>query len=55
MSRKTFKAFALVASGGVLMQLAGCGTVILQFVVQNLVSGLISTLISGVNDAADTM
>ena len=51
MSRKTWKAFALVAGGGIIMQLSGCGIAIAQLLVQNVISSLISALVSGVNDA----
>ncbi len=51
MNRKTMKAFALVACGGALLQVSGCAVVILQLLAQNVISTLISSLISGINQS----
>lgn len=47
MRRRAMKLAALAAVGGVMLQVAGCGTVIVQLVAQNVLSAVLSALLSG--------
>lgn len=54
MKKRTWKTMALLASGGLVLQLAGCGGAIAQLLLQNVIgtviSGVLSVLIGDANN-----
>jgi hypothetical protein len=54
MSRRGLKIAALVLSGGVLLQITGCGTLLLEQLLGTIVSNVLSALIQGILSTAST-
>jgi len=54
MSRRSKKIAVLVLSGGILLQAAGCGSLLAQQVAGFVVNSIVSALISAIADAAAT-
>lgn len=52
--RRTWKWAALVICGGVLVQVGGCWTVVADFALQALVSGLANQILTGFAGTATT-
>lgn len=48
MKRRWMKLSALTCSGGLLLQLAGCGTLLLDTVVQNVIGIFVGTILSAI-------
>lgn len=48
MNRRFVKVAALVVTGGFMLQIAGCGTIIAQIVAQNLLVTLLTNAIDGI-------
>ncbi len=47
MNRRIVKVAALIVSGGLMLQIAGCGTLIAQIVAQNLLVSVITNALDG--------
>lgn len=54
MTRRRIKVFALACAGGFLLQLGGCVGIIIQILLQNAISGVLSTALSGLVGTANT-
>lgn len=51
MNRRSLKILALITGGGLLLQTGGCGTLITQLVVQQVVSTILTSLLGAATAA----
>jgi len=54
MNKHSLKIAGLLLAGGILLQVTGCATVLVRQLASNIISGLLSTLISNIIGAANT-